>query len=99
MRHFLSAADLTREAALGLFALAAEDKKRRKSGQLSTPLAGKTFALIFEKPSLRTRVTFEVGMTQLGGHVVYLTKKREAGERRCLLCIRRGTTNGKRPKR
>jgi len=33
------------------------------------------------------------------GHVVYLTKKREAGERRCLLCIRRGTTNGKRPKR
>jgi ornithine carbamoyltransferase len=72
MRHFLSAADLTREAALGLFALAAEDKKRRKSGRLSTPLAGKTFALIFEKPSLRTRVTFEVGVIQLGGRAVHL---------------------------
>ena len=72
MRHFLSAADLTREAALGLFALAAEDKKRRKSGRLSTPLAGKTFALIFEKPSLRTRVTFEVGIIQLGGRAVHL---------------------------
>ena len=72
MRHFLSAADLTRDAALGLFALAADDKQRRKAGRLTTPLAGKTFALIFEKPSLRTRVTFEVGIIQLGGRAVHL---------------------------
>jgi ornithine carbamoyltransferase len=72
MRHFLSAADLTRDAALGLFALAADDKQRRKAGRLSTSLAGKTFALIFEKPSLRTRVTFEVGIIQLGGRAVHL---------------------------
>jgi ornithine carbamoyltransferase len=71
-RHFLSAADLTRDEALELFALAAELKQRRKSGRASTTLAGKTFALIFEKPSLRTRVTFEVGITQLGGHAVHL---------------------------
>src|SRR4030095_1102929 len=72
MRHFLSAADLTRDAALGLFALAADVKQRRKAGQLSAPLAGKTCALIFEKPSLRTRVTFEVGLIQLGGRAVHL---------------------------
>jgi len=72
MRHFMSAADLTRDAALGLFALAADVKQRRKAGRLTAPLAGKTFAMIFEKPSLRTRVTFEVGIIQLGGRAVHL---------------------------
>ena len=72
-RHFLSSADLTRYDALGLFALAADLKQRRKAGQRSAPLAGRTFALIFEKPSLRTRVTFEVGIIQLGGRGVYLS--------------------------
>ena len=72
MKHFLSAGDLTRDAALGLFRLAAELKQGLKSGQRPTPLLGRTFALIFEKPSLRTRVTFEVGINQLGGRGVYL---------------------------
>src|SRR2546423_9174168 len=72
MKHFLSAGDLTRDAALGLFRLAAELKQGLKSGQRPTPLVGRTFALIFEKPSLRTRVTFEVGINQLGGRGVYL---------------------------
>lgn len=72
MRHFLSAADLTRDTALGLFALAADLKQRRKAGRHSEPLAAKTFALIFEKASLRTRVTFEVGVIQLGGRAVHL---------------------------
>ena len=72
-RGFLSSADLTREAAVGLFALAAELKQRWKAGRRTAPLAGKTFALIFEKPSLRTRVTFEVGLIQLGGGAVYLS--------------------------
>jgi ornithine carbamoyltransferase len=72
MPHFLSAADLTRDTALGLFTLADDLKQRRKAGQLAAPLAGKTFALIFEKPSLRTRVTFEVGINQLGGRAVHL---------------------------
>src|SRR3989442_9588764 len=76
MRHFLSAADLTRDAALGLFGLAADLKQRRKAGRLSAPLAGKTCALIFEKPSLRTRVTFEVGLIQLGGRPVHLVRPR-----------------------
>jgi ornithine carbamoyltransferase len=72
MRHFLSAADLTRDTALGLFALAADLKQRRKAGRHAEPLAAKTFALIFEKASLRTRVTFEVGIIQLGGRAVHL---------------------------
>jgi ornithine carbamoyltransferase len=72
MKHFLSTGDLTRDAALGLFRLAAELKQGLKSGQRPTPLQGRTFALIFEKPSLRTRVTFEVGINQLGGRGVYL---------------------------
>jgi ornithine carbamoyltransferase len=73
VKHFLSTGDLTRDAALGLFRLAAELKQGWKSGQRSAPLAGRTFALIFEKPSLRTRVTFEVGINQLGGRGVYLS--------------------------
>jgi len=71
--HFLSAADLTRERALHLFRVTAELKQRRKAGRHDTALTGRTLALIFEKPSLRTRVTFEVGIVQLGGRAVYLS--------------------------
>jgi ornithine carbamoyltransferase len=71
--HFLSAADLTRERALHLFRVTAELKQRRKAGRFGTALNGRTLALIFEKPSLRTRVTFEVGIVQLGGRAVYLS--------------------------
>ena len=73
MSHFLSAADLTRERALHLFRVTAELKQRRKAGRFGTALNGRTLALIFEKPSLRTRVTFEVGIVQLGGRAVYLS--------------------------
>jgi ornithine carbamoyltransferase len=73
VRHVVSAADLTREQVLGLFTLAAELKQRWKRGRRGSPLAGRSLALIFEKPSLRTRVTFEVGVVQLGGRAVYLS--------------------------
>src|SRR5918994_1354786 len=72
MKHFLSTGALTRDAAVNLFSLAADLKEGWKSGRRPTPLAGRTFALIFEKPSLRTPVTFEVGINQLGGRAVYL---------------------------
>jgi ornithine carbamoyltransferase len=71
--HFLSAADLTPERALHLFRVAAALKQRWKAGSRGAPLAGRTLALIFEKPSLRTRVTLEVGIVQLGGRAVYLS--------------------------
>ena len=73
MKDFLASSDLTRDAALHLFQVAGEPKQRWKSGRRGVPLAGRTFALIFEKPSLRTRVTFEVGIVQLGGRAVHLS--------------------------
>ena len=73
MNHFVSVRDLDRKHVLDIFKLTAELKAKLKAGQRVTPLAGRTLALIFEKPSLRTRVTFEVAMVQLGGAAVYLS--------------------------
>jgi ornithine carbamoyltransferase len=73
VKHFLSIRDLSREDLPRLFAQIAELKAKTKARDRSTPLPGRTLALIFEKPSLRTRVTFEVAMTQLGGTSVYLS--------------------------
>jgi ornithine carbamoyltransferase len=72
VKHFLSIRDLAREDLPRLFVLMSELKARTKVRDRSTPLPGRTMALIFEKPSLRTRVTFEVAMIQLGGAAVYL---------------------------
>jgi ornithine carbamoyltransferase len=72
-RDLISIADLTREQLEELFSLARRLKADRKEGWPHPLLAGKTLAMIFEKPSLRTRVTFEAGMVQLGGYAVYLS--------------------------
>lgn len=69
-RDFLSLHPLTPEEFEGLLDLAAEAKRHPASFRHA--LEGKTLALIFEKPSLRTRISFEVGMEQLGGHAIYL---------------------------
>ena len=63
MKHFLSIRDLAREDLPRLFALMAELKSKTKARDRSTPLPGRTMALIFEKPSLRTRVTFELAVS------------------------------------
>jgi ornithine carbamoyltransferase len=73
VRHFLSVRDLERDDVPRLFALTAELKARQKARDRLTSLQGRTMALIFEKPSLRTRVTFEVAMLQLGGAAVHLS--------------------------
>ncbi len=67
-RDLLSVSDLTRDEIEELFKLA-----RSLKGKVLNSLAGKALAMVFEKPSLRTRVTFEVGMAQLGGRAVYLS--------------------------
>ena len=69
MKRLLSIADLSAPDVEDLFRLAAEWKARTKARDARTPLAGHSLALVFEKPSLRTRVTFEVGMAQLGASV------------------------------
>jgi ornithine carbamoyltransferase len=85
-RDLLSVADLTAAEVGRIFdravELKAEDRARRESGTaVATPLAGRTLAMLFQKPSLRTRVTFEAGMNQLGGHAIYLTEDVVMGAR------------------
>jgi len=72
-RHLVTLDDLTPQDIAALFEVAADLKAKRRQGILHPVLSGKTLAMLFEKPSLRTRVTFEAGMTQLGGHAIYLT--------------------------
>lgn len=71
-RDYLSVDDLTPDELHMLLGFAQELKTRTIAGDRPPLLAGKTLALIFEKPSLRTRVSFEVGMFHLGGMALYL---------------------------
>ncbi|MGH7816976.1 MAG: ornithine carbamoyltransferase, partial [Candidatus Binatia bacterium] len=71
-RDLLNFDGLSRREFDGLLQLAAELKRKQKRGIPHRLLAGKGLALVFEKPSLRTRATFAVGMTQLGGTAIYL---------------------------
>src|SRR2546427_659788 len=71
-RDFLAVTDLSRDEVVRLFDLA----HRMKTGAYrETPLAGKTLAMIFAKSSTRTRVSFEVGTYQLGGHALFLSSR------------------------
>lgn len=74
-KDFLSILDLTKEEVLDLFQIAIKVKKEVKAGRYRKDFEQKTLAMIFEKPSLRTRVSFETGFTQLGGHAIYLGPK------------------------
>ena len=71
-RDLLSIADLEAEDIREIFALARQLKAALRSGKAHRRLEGEALAMIFEKPSLRTRVTFEIGIAQLGGTSVYL---------------------------
>jgi ornithine carbamoyltransferase len=74
IRHFLSLADYSREEIVALLGRSLEMKKGqpRKNGR--RPLEGRTVGLIFEKPSTRTRVSFDVGIHQLGGHAIFMSR-------------------------
>ena len=75
-RDLISAADLSAAEIGTLFARATELKAEYAVGRrhANPPLERRTLAMLFQKPSLRTRVTFEAAMTQLGGHAIYLTE-------------------------
>lgn len=74
IRHFLDLKDFTSAELRALLDAAASFKRTRHEGT-KTVLAGKTLALIFEKPSTRTRVSFEVAAKELGGHTVVLSSR------------------------
>jgi ornithine carbamoyltransferase len=71
-RNLVSISDLTAEELWEILKTAEMLKLEQLRGQAHPLLAGRTLGMIFQKPSLRTRVSFEVGMTQLGGHAIYL---------------------------
>jgi ornithine carbamoyltransferase len=72
MTNFLNLIDLTRDELCGLLGESARLKAAHARGVPARSLAGKVVALVFEKPSLRTRVSFESGIAQLGGTALYL---------------------------
>jgi len=72
MRHFLTLLDITPEEAKQIMARATELKRMQREGTPHRTLAGKTLGMIFDKASTRTRVSFEAGMFQLGGHALFL---------------------------
>lgn len=76
MRHMLSALEFSSEELMGILELAKEMKENPE--KFRNDLSGKTVVTLFEKPSLRTRVTFEIGMYRLGGHAVYMDQQNGA---------------------
>lgn len=73
--HLLSLEDLSYEELIDILDIASDLKEKRARGKTSTGLKNKSLAMIFEKSSTRTRVSFEVAMTELGGNAIYLNYK------------------------
>ncbi len=74
-RHFLTLADLSPTELRSLIARASELKRMHRAGKRHTPLASRVLGMVFEKSSTRTRVSFEAGMTQLGGSAIFLSPR------------------------
>ncbi|MBX3598756.1 MAG: ornithine carbamoyltransferase [Rhizobiaceae bacterium] len=72
-KHFTDLSALSADTVRGILSDAARRKAELKAGRRSSPLEGRVLAMIFEKPSTRTRVSFDVGMRQLGGETIMLT--------------------------
>ncbi|WP_331235360.1 ornithine carbamoyltransferase [Natronorarus salvus] len=71
-RHFLDVDDLSTDELEAVLDLAAEYKRKQRTDEAHPDLERRTLGMLFQKPSTRTRVSFETGMTQLGGHAVFL---------------------------
>jgi len=74
-RHFLTLQDVTPDEFKQIIKRASELKAIRNAGEVYEPLTNKVMAMIFEKASTRTRVSFEAGMAQLGGHAMFLSSR------------------------
>jgi len=89
-KDFISIAELTPDEVWQILNLARDIKAKTKKGEAHTPLKGKTLTMIFQKPSLRTRLSFEVGMFQLGGMALYLSPNEiKIGEREAVSDVAR----------
>ncbi len=75
MKHLISMTDLSEEEIIEILDLAEDLKEKRLKGKVTDLLKNKSLAMIFEKSSTRTRVSFEVGMSDLGGHSIYLNSR------------------------
>jgi len=75
MRHFLTLDDFTKDELNEIVDIALKIKNEIKNGNIVHRMKDKSLAMIFEKSSTRTRVSFEVGMTQLGGHALFLSSR------------------------
>ena len=75
MRHFLTLKDFTKEEILEIIDIGLEIKKNLRAGIYKKELDMQTLGMIFEKSSTRTRVSFETGMFQLGGHALFLSNR------------------------
>jgi ornithine carbamoyltransferase len=73
VRHFLRLTDMSRDELMDVFRLALDLKGKQAKRKPHALLAGRTLGMVFEKNSTRTRVSFEVAMTQLGGHAIFLS--------------------------
>ncbi len=73
-KHVISIMDV-KDRIHEILRIAGEIKKKHNNEEVYKPLEGKSLGMIFEKPSTRTRISFEVGTTQLGGHALYLSPK------------------------
>ncbi len=90
MRHLVSVEHLSTVEVRDLLELAVELKDEWRKGGNNPVLAGKTLGMVFQKPSLRTRVSFEVGMSQLGGRAMYLSPQEiQLGQRESVADVAR----------
>jgi ornithine carbamoyltransferase len=90
MKHFLTIADLSSDEMWQILNLAKELKEEWQQGDNKPILKGKTLGMIFQKPSLRTRVSFEMGMIHLGGQALYLSPAEiKLGERESVADVAR----------
>ena len=75
VRHFLTLTDLSSEELVSMLHRAIELKQMQKQGEIYEPLKNRVLAMVFEKSSTRTRVSFETGMVQFGGHALFLSPR------------------------
>src|SRR4051812_39161401 len=95
LRHFLTGEELLPHAILDLLGTAEQLKQERIQRIQRSELSGKTLALLFEKPSFRTRLSFTIGMQELGGFVVESqSSDRKKEEPEDLACVLNGYCHG-----